>query len=90
MWDDAKLRFPVGAVVTGTVTMHQPYGVFVDLGDPDCYGLVERPEFLDAGRMTEDQYPPVGSTVRAVVLNHTDHDHRVWLTVRPSHLRKHP
>lgn len=84
MWEDAKRRFPVGAVVTGTVTRHAPFGVFVDLGDPDCYGLVERPEFLDAGRMTEDQYPPVGSAVRVLVLAHTDRDHRVWLTMRPS------
>jgi hypothetical protein len=70
MWEDAKRQFPVGAVVTGTVTRHAPFGVFVDLGDPDCYGLVERPEFLDAGRMTEDQYPPVGATVRVLVLAH--------------------
>ena len=86
MWDDTKRRFPVGAVVTGTVTLHQPFGVFVDLGDSDCYGFVEIPEFLDVGRMTTDQYPPIGSTVRAVVIHHTDKDHRVWLTMRPSRL----
>lgn len=86
MWEEVKRQFPVGSVVTGTVTLHQPFGVFVDLGDPDCYGLVEIPEFLDAGRMTVDQYPPVGSTVRAVVMHHGDEDHRVWLTMRPSRL----
>jgi hypothetical protein len=39
------------------VTRHCPFGVFVDLGDPDATGLIQIVDFLDEGRMTPDQYP---------------------------------
>jgi hypothetical protein len=87
-WEEAKQRFPVGRLVTGTVTSHHPFGVFVDLKDPGATGLVQVPEFLDGGRMTAGQYPPVGTAVTTGVLGHTDPNRRqVWLTMRPSHLR---
>ena len=73
----------------GVVTQHCPFGIFVDLGDPGALGLVQIPEFRDEGRMTPQQYPPVGSTIEAVVLGHTDERRRqVWLSMRPSQLGK--
>jgi ribosomal protein S1 len=88
MWDEAKKRFPVGARVHGIVTHHCPFGIFVDLGDPVAKGLVEIPSFLDEGRMTPEQYPPVGAAIEAVVIGHMDHDPQIWLSMRPSELRK--
>lgn len=85
MWEDAKLRFPVGKRVSGTVTLHCPFGIFIDLGDPVATGLVQIVDFLDAGRMTSEQYPPVGSTVMAVVIGHTEERRsQVWLSTKPS------
>ena len=85
MWEAAKLRFPAGRVVSGTVLSHHPFGIFVDLGDPVTRGLVHIPEFLDDGRMTMEQYPAVGVTVTAVVLGHSDAgDKEVWLSMKPS------
>jgi ribosomal protein S1 len=88
MWDEAKKRFPVGARVHGIVTQHCPFGIFVDLGDPVVKGLVEIPEFLDEGRMTPEQFPPVGAAVEAVVIGHMDGNRQVWLCMRPSELGK--
>lgn len=65
-WGEAGRRFPGGRLVTGSVTAHLPFGVFVGLGDPGATGLVEVPEFLDAGRMTADQCPQVGTAATAV------------------------
>jgi ribosomal protein S1 len=88
MWDEAKQRFPAGSRVRGTVTAHRPFGVFVDLGDPEALGLVQITEFLDEGRMTPEEYPPLGASIEAVVLGHTDGRRKqVWLGVRPSQLR---
>jgi ribosomal protein S1 len=89
MWEEAKRRFPVGRRVRGTVTAHHPFGIFVDLGDPTALGLVQITDFRDEGRMTLEQYPPLGASIEAVVLGHTD-DHRrqVWLRVKPSQLRE--
>lgn len=89
MWEEAKKRFPVGARVCGIVTQHQPFGIFVDLDDPEALGLVQIIDFLDKGRMTPEQYPPIGASIEAVVLGHTDDRRRqVWLGMRPSQLSK--
>jgi ribosomal protein S1 len=88
MWDEAKRRFPIGRRVRGTVTAHQPFGVFVDLGDPEALGLVQITEFRDQGRMTPEQYPPLGASIEAIVLGHTDERRKqVWLGVKPRQLR---
>lgn len=62
--EETQRRFPVGSIIIGIVREHAPFGVFVDLNDPVAFGLIEIPEFRDEGRMTPEQYPPVGSTVR--------------------------
>jgi ribosomal protein S1 len=85
MWEEAKTRFPPGKVVSGVVIAHYPFGIFVDLGDPVAIGLVQIPEFRDEGRMTQDQYPAIGTTITAVVLGHTDDNRKqVWLSMRQS------
>lgn len=86
--EETQRRFPVGSIIIGIVREHAPFGVFVDLNDPVAFGLIEIPEFRDEGRMTPEQYPPVGSTVRALVMAHTvqGERHRVWLTMRPSRM----
>ena len=88
-WEQAKQRFPVGRLVQGRVTAHQPFGIFVDLGDPVAVGLVPITDFLDVGRMTPEQYQAVGSEVTAVVLGHTDAGRKqVGLSLRPSVLQR--
>jgi ribosomal protein S1 len=89
MWEEAKKRFPVGARVRGVVTHHKPFGIFVDLDDPVAVGLVEIINFLDEGRMTPGQYPPVGAAIEAVVLGHRDaRSKQISLGMRPSQLSK--
>jgi ribosomal protein S1 len=91
MWEEAKLRFPRGLRVRGTVSAHRPFGIFVNLGDPVAVGLVQITEFSDEGRMTEGQYPPIGTAVEAVVLGHTDERRKqIWLGMKPSQLRQEP
>jgi ribosomal protein S1 len=85
MWDEAKKRFPAGVRVHGIVRQRHPFGIFVDLGDPAAKGLVQITEFLDEGRMTPERFPPVGASIEAVVLGHTDSRRKqVWLCMRPS------
>jgi hypothetical protein len=87
-WDEAKRRFPVGSRVQGTVVDHRPFGIFVDVGDPVALGLVSITDFCDEGRMTVEQYPPIGSSIEAVVLGHTnDGRKQIWLGLKPSQLR---
>ncbi|MET9310852.1 S1 RNA-binding domain-containing protein [Kribbella sp. NPDC003505] len=77
-WADAVRRYRAGCIVDGTVISHHRFGFFIDLGE-QIIGLVEIP-------MSPDDYPPVASQVRAVVLDATDHNRQIRLSMRPSDL----
>lgn len=74
--DAARLRFPVGDVVTGRV-VHVPQvgviGLFVDLGGPPT-GFVD---VLHLPRRDED-WPEVGATATFEVLQHRPGQVRLW------------
>lgn len=84
-WDELKRKLSVGSVITGTVSRHEPYGVFVDIGYP-YEGLIQITDFKDEGVMVPEDYPLVGSMVRAVVLGFKEYGYQVWLGVKPSQL----
>jgi predicted RNA-binding protein with RPS1 domain len=87
-WGDAVRRYGAGRIVEGTVFSHHRFG-FVDLGG-DVVGLVEIPMLLDDPDhpLSQDDYPPVGSQVRAVVIGTTDHNHQIRLSMRLSDLER--
>ncbi len=68
-WQDADVRFPVGARVNGTVSRLQPFGAFVELA-PGVEGLVHISE-LGAGRRVSHPREVVqsGQAVEATVLS---------------------
>lgn len=81
-------RFPEGAIVRGVVKHHAPFGIFLDLADPDTDGLVRIPDFKDEGRMTPEEYPPLGSEVEAYVYGVQEVGYpQVILSLRPSLVR---
>lgn len=85
-WQAFKQALPIGSVVEGEVVSHQPYGIFIHLGY-EYLGLVSITKFLDVGRMTPEQYPPLGSRVQAVVIAFRDDTSRTkqaWLSTQPS------
>jgi ribosomal protein S1 len=88
-WGDAVRRYGAGRIVEGTVFSHHRFGFFVDLGG-DVVGLVEIPMLLDDPDhpLSQDDYPPVGSQVRAVVIGTTDHNHQIRLSMRLSDLER--
>lgn len=85
-WQQIKAQFPIGARVTGRVMKCYSFGILIDLGG--AIGLVSSLDFLDEGHMTEQQFPPVDSTVEAVVIQHMDELRKqIRLSMRPSSLR---
>ena len=81
-------RYPEGTVVRGIVKHHAPFGVFLDLGDPDTDGLVRIPDFKDEGRMTPEEYPPLGSQVEAYIYGVQGVGYpQVIMSLRPSLVR---
>ena len=86
-WERLKNNLAIGDKVQGIVVAHHPFGVFVELPMTTVQGLIEIPNFKDAGRMTPDQYPELGTSVVAVVLGFKESGQQVWLGVKPSQLK---
>lgn len=88
-WNQIKSKYQLGKLIYGQVEAHTPFGVFVDIGDPEVRGLIQITDFLDTGTMTPEMYPEVGSPVGAVVVGYTEDDrNQVWLSVKPSVLQR--
>jgi ribosomal protein S1 len=83
-WEQLKQNLPVHTIVHGTVVRHAPFGVFVSVPGIAYCGLVQITDFKDGDRMTPEEYPEIGSAVRAVVLGYKDNSQQIWLGMRPS------
>jgi small subunit ribosomal protein S1 len=85
-WEAAKSRFPVGSVVTGTVSKVVPFGFFVDLGLISVQGLLLLVDFDGAGSpVCVDELPVEGETIEAVVLDLPDWKRQLVLSRRVEH-----
>lgn len=82
-WTALKNRLQIGQVVEGVVQHREPFGIFVDLGE-DFVGLVEVVclPFPPGKAIDVDDYPEVGETVQARVLQFVDSNRQIRLTMR--------
>lgn len=80
-WEEVVDRFPVGALVSGTVSRLQSFGVFVELA-PGIDGLVHISE-LGAGRRIQhpQEVVKVGEAVQATVLGVDKEKRRISLSL---------
>lgn len=55
-----RRRYQVGQIVEGVVVEHREFGIFLNLGDPDCLGVVLLPMIEDppAPRRRRTDTPP--------------------------------
>jgi hypothetical protein len=89
--ENAKKRYPLGCRIRGTVLDHMPFGIFVDIGDPEALGVVLIVEFVDDGRMTPEMFPAIGESVESVVVGWSNSTWKDWpcevgLSMKPSKL----
>ncbi|MBD2603999.1 S1 RNA-binding domain-containing protein [Scytonema hofmannii FACHB-248] len=87
-WEEIKDYLKLGSKLTGVVTKHFPFGIFVALPGIKFTGLVEIPDFKDEGYMTPSEYPPVGSSVDIVVLGFKETGQQIRLGMKPSQLNQ--
>ena len=85
-WEEFKNSLEVGALIKGTITKHEPYGVFVSIGY-EYDGLIQVTDFKDDGIMTPEEYPIIGDQILAKILGFKDQGRQVWLGVKPSQLK---
>jgi small subunit ribosomal protein S1 len=81
-WEEAQLKFTVGAVVEGAVISLQPFGAFIDLGN----GIEGMIHIGDISREKRLNHPremlTTGQTVKAVVLEQDKERRRIRLGMK--------
>jgi len=66
-WSKIQDKLAIGQTVTGVVTRHEPFGIFIDIGEVfDC--LVQITELPGDPKKSIDNYLPIGSEVSARVV----------------------
>jgi ribosomal protein S1 len=84
-----KSKYQLGQFVQGKVEYHAPFGVFVDLGEDSVKGLIKVPDFLDEGRMSQEMYPELGTTIGAIVVGYNESNgNEIYLNAKPSVLHQ--
>ena len=88
-WDQIKSKYKLGQFVQGKVEFHAPFGVFVNVDESLVKGLIKIPDFLDEGKMSQEMYPDVGTTIGAVVVGYNESNCcEIYLNAKPSMLHK--
>jgi len=88
-WQQIKSQYKLGQFVQGKVEFHAPFGVFVKIDESLVKGLIKIPDFLDEGKMSQEMYPEIGTTIGAVVVGYNESNcNEIYLNAKPSMLHK--
>ena len=88
-WQQIKSQYKLGQFVQGKVEFHAPFGVFVKIDESFVKGLIKIPDFLDEGKMSQEMYPEIGTTIGAVVVGYNESNcNEIYLNAKPSMLHK--
>jgi len=85
-------KIPPGSLIKGIVTIHAPFGIFLDIGMENANAVVDIIAFVDEGGMDYRNYPPLGTQIEAVVFGVHAREyswgHQFKLGLRPSLLKE--
>ena len=80
-WEITKARTEIGSAVDCVVVRHEPFGVFVSIENTNATGLIERVRMNQDGYNTPNDYPQIGSHIRATVLGFRDWSKQIELAL---------
>ncbi|WP_132121940.1 S1 RNA-binding domain-containing protein [Actinocrispum wychmicini] len=85
VWVEAKESYPVGAIVEADVTLRVVFGIFVELDRfPSVSAIVDIASYRPDGAIfTPEELPPVGTRIRARVVEHNERTQQIKLRVGP-------
>ena len=81
----AEVEIPFGTVVESTVVCHHQFGIGVWVAGHDQFGHVNVPAIRDGKIRSIEDFPAIGTRVRAVVLGYS-RSRQLRLSTRPSDL----
>lgn len=85
-WISVKSKYQFGQIIQGKVIMHMPFGVFVDIGEEEVLGFIRVVNLTDkeAQDPYTSDYPEIGKEVNAVIVDFTDHNQQICLSLKAS------
>ena len=88
-WVGDKKTFPIGTVVEGRVEMVHEFGAFVSIPGACFPGIIVITSLSDSSRaLSVEDFPQVGTAVRAVVVGHRDLNRQIALSLRESDFQR--
>jgi predicted RNA-binding protein with RPS1 domain len=88
-WTRAKSRFFQGVIVKGRVEQLHDFGAFLSIPGTEFPGVIVIASLSDAKRpLTVDDFPQVGTHVRAIVIGHRDAGRQIALSLRKSDFKR--
>ncbi|WP_410622978.1 hypothetical protein [Amycolatopsis sp. cmx-8-4] len=73
---------PAGEVADSEVICHHPFGLGLYLPEYDAYAHVNIPEVSETVAHGPDEFPPIGSSVRARSFGPSGEGHHLTMTLR--------
>lgn len=86
-WELAKKAMPIDSVVSGIVTRHALFGIFVKFENVPYDGFVEAIAMRRDGYDVPGEYPPIGSGVLGTVVGYRDWSKQIEMTLKPKTCR---
>jgi predicted RNA-binding protein with RPS1 domain len=84
-WERTKTLLPKGLIIEGRVEQLYDFGAFISIPGTAALGIIVITSISDVERsLSVDDFPPVGTQVRAVVLGHRDSGQQIELSLRGS------
>ena len=80
-WESTKSDYLIGEKVDCVVIRHEPFGLFVTIGNTTAIGLIERVRMIQDGYNPPADYPPIGSQITATVLGFRDYSQQIELAM---------
>ncbi len=78
-WNEIKKKYPIWKKLECRVIAHRPFGVFLDIGDKEVFGIITAIDFDN-----DTVYPALESIVNGVVIGYTDDArNQIWISINP-------
>jgi len=88
-WQRVKATIHAGTRVQAVVTHHVSYGILLAINSIPFPAHIDILAVKDAGRVTKEDYPAIGSQIDAVVLGFREgHFKEIALSIKPSVLER--
>ncbi len=91
-WLLVKEKYKMGDKITGIIMEHYSFGITVDIDELPVLGFIRIPNIIDKCEIGdyERHMPKIGEKILGVVVEITEHNKQINISLRASHLEKYP